>query len=245
MQGTGRTFMEKTTFENLAPSDQMRGLPQPPLGLPCPPGAGAIPLPRPEEIRVPGTDLRTAIERRESVRQYLDRPLGLDELAFLLWCVQGVRHREGDIFTFRNVPSAGARHALETYVLANAVAGLPPGLYRYDALSHRLCEIDRSAGIADRIAAACVNQRFLVNNAASFVWTAVAARMTWRYGERGYRYLHLDAGHACQNLYLAAVAVGCGVCAVGAFSDEALNAALGVDGETEFALYCAAVGKIR
>jgi SagB-type dehydrogenase family enzyme len=69
--------------------------------------------------------------------------------------------------------------------------------------------------------------------------------MTWRYGERGYRYLHLDAGHVCQNLYLTAEVIGCGVCAMAAFDDAQLNAVLGLDGERQFAIYAASVGKKR
>ena len=67
--------------------------------------------------------------------------------------------------------------------------------------------------------------------------------MSWRYGQRGYRYLHLDAGHACQNLYLAAEAIGCGACAIAAFSDEAVDELLGLDGQSRFTIYLAAVGR--
>jgi SagB-type dehydrogenase family enzyme len=67
--------------------------------------------------------------------------------------------------------------------------------------------------------------------------------MTWRYSQRGYRYLHLDAGHVCQNLYLSAESVGCGVCAIAAFLDEEINPAMGIDGENEFVIYVATVGK--
>ena len=76
-----------------------------------------------------------------------------------------------------------------------------------------------------------------------FLWTAVPYRMTWRYGERGYRDLHLDAGHVCQNLYLAAEAVGCGVCAIAAFDDDVMNDLLGIDGNDQFLIYLATAGK--
>ena len=80
-------------------------------------------------------------------------------------------------------------------------------------------------------------------SAVTFIWVAVVHRMAWRYGQRGYRYLHLDAGHACQNLYLAAESVGCGVCAIAAFDDEDVSRVLGLDGEDQFAIYVATVGK--
>lgn len=94
-----------------------------------------------------------------------------------------------------------------------------------------------------RVAAGCLNQQHILKSAVTFLWTAVPDRMTWRYGERGYRYLHLDAGHVCQNLYLAALSVGCGVCAIAAFDDAAMNRLLGIGGEEQFLIYVAMVGK--
>ena len=240
----GREFMRKTSFEYLQPSDQMRGMPQPPLEAAYAGDGPVIELGPPESLRVAGIALRDAIERRESLRTFRDTPLALDELSFLLWSTQGVKKAMRDLFTFRTVPSAGARHCLETYILANNVEGVERGLYRYLALTHRLAGVHLDARIADGVVAACVNQRFLKDNAVTFIWTADAYRMTWRYGERGYRYMHIDVGHVCQNLYLAAQEVGCGVCAVGAFHDDELNFLLGIDGEAQFALYLAAVGKI-
>ncbi len=240
----GREFMRKTRFEYLQPSDQMRGVAQPPLEAAYTGEGPVIELEPPGSFRVAVIPLRDAIEGRESIRKYRDIPLALDELSFLLWSTQGVKKTMRDLFTFRTVPSAGARHCLETYILANNVEGVDPGLYRYLALPHRLAGVHLDPHIADSVVAACVNQRFLKDNAVTFIWTADAYRMTWRYGERGYRYMHIDVGHVCQNLYLAAQAVGCGVCAVGAFHDDELNYLLGIDGETQFALYLAAVGKI-
>lgn len=244
IRGTGRVFMEQTRYEHLSPSDQMRGLPPPPLEKAYTKGRQAVPLPS-SFPSAGAVDLRTAIDRRESVRAYGPEPLTLDEIAFLLWSTQGVKKAVRDFYTFRTVPSAGARHALETYLLVNRVEGLAPGLYRYLALEHHLAEETTEIGIAGRIAEACIRQPQITASAVSFIWTAVAYRMTWRYGERGYRYLHLDAGHACQNLYLAAGAIGCGTCAIAAFHDDMLNELLGVDGEEEFALYVATVGKVR
>jgi SagB-type dehydrogenase family enzyme len=240
----GREFMRKTSFEYLQPSDQMTGMAQPPLEVAYAGDGPIIDMRSPESLSVTSIPLRDAIDQRESVRKFGDTPLTLDELSFLLWSTQGVKKTMRDLFTFRTVPSAGARHCLETYILANNVEGVEPGLYRYLALTHRLAGITLDPHIADSVVAACVNQRFLRENAVTFIWTADAYRMTWRYGERGYRYMHIDVGHVCQNLYLAAQAVNCGVCAVGAFHDDELNCLLGIDGEKQFALYLAAVGKI-
>jgi SagB-type dehydrogenase family enzyme len=150
---------------------------------------------------------------------------------------------QGSYATFRNVPSAGARHALECYLLVNRVEGLQPGLYRFLALEHALVAVDLGPGIADAVARACLDQQMVVRCAVTFIWVAVAERMTWRYGQRGYRYMHLDAGHVCQNLYLAAESIGGGVCAIAAFSDEDMSPLLGLDGEEQFVIYLATLGK--
>jgi SagB-type dehydrogenase family enzyme len=235
--------MDKTKYRYIGKSDQQSGLPQPPLELPPDPHAKIIGLPRPESLGIPPLDLRIAINRRRSIRSYLHEPVALEELSFLLWGTQGVQQVNGKAATFRTVPSAGARHAFETFLLINDVEGLEPGLYRYLALTHRLQQTDTDPTVAHRITTACFDQQFILRSGAVFLWTAVPYRMTWRYGERGYRDLHLDAGHVCQNLYLAAEAVGCGVCAIAAFDDDVMNAILGINGTDQFLIYLATVGK--
>jgi SagB-type dehydrogenase family enzyme len=240
---TGREFMEKTKYTCIGRSDQEKGLPQPPLEIPPVPPFPVLDLPRPETLEITPMDLRVAIERRRSVRTYVREPLTVEELSFLLWCTQGVQHVDGTQATFRTVPSAGARHAFETYLLINDVEDLEPGLYRYLALSHRLLQVNTDPLIAHQITAACFDQQFILRCGVVFLWTAVRYRMTWRYGERGYRDLHLDAGHVCQNLYLAAEAVHSGVCAIAAFDDDAMNDLLEIDGTGQFLIYLATVGK--
>ena len=243
MAGIGKEFIRKTRYHFLGPSEQDRGVPQPALELEADEGATLIPLPAPASLTVPQVDLRQAIEQRRSLRRYARAPLSAEELSFLLWCTQGVRKVVPGSATFRTVPSAGARHAIETYLLVNNVQGIPEGLYRFAALKHALAEVKREQGLADQFTAACLGQPFVKTSAVTFAWTAVVQRMRWRYGERGYRYLLLDAGHICQNLYLAAEAVQCGVCAIAAFADEAVDRLLGFDGEEQFTLYLATVGK--
>ncbi|MBN2111242.1 MAG: SagB/ThcOx family dehydrogenase [Methanosarcinaceae archaeon] len=243
MSGIGKEFMEKTQYRYLGRSDQSMGYPPPPLELGAKDTERITDLPQPAEVRVDDIGLRRAIEKRKSIRNYSSEPLSVEELSYLLWCTQGVKEVVRDVATFRTVPSAGARHALETYILANNVQGLEKGLYRFLPIEHRLAQTDMGKDIADRICHACLDQPFVKSSAATFIWTAVPYRMAWRYGQRGYRYLHLDAGHVCQNLYLSAESVGCGVCAIAAFLDEAINPALGLDGESEFVIYVATVGK--
>lgn len=245
MENSGREFIQKTYYQNIEPSDQMLGRAQPPLELPYTGDGDVIDLPPPASVTVPATDLREAIRHRESRRTYRKEPVTTGELAFLLWSTQGVKRVNGREYTFRTVPSAGARHALETFVLVNNVEGVIPGLYRYLALENQLAEVSREPDIADSMFQACLYQQFVKENAVTIIWVAVPYRMTWRYSERGYRYLFLDAGHACQNLYLAAEAVGCGVCAIGAYDDEAVNSLLGLDGEEQFVIYLATVGRMK
>ncbi len=243
MQPTGRIFMEMTRYHRLSRADQFRGLPAPPLEKPVPEEGAFISLPQPAEISTPPLELRFAIESRRSIREYARDPLTLQELAYLLWCTQGIVERHEPYATFRCVPSAGGRHAFETYLLVNQVSDLEPGLYRYLAFSHRLMPIEIGSGMADRVMQACLKQAIVRESAVTFIWSCVIYRMAWRYSERAYRLVHLDAGHVCQNLYLAAQQINCGVCAIGAFDDEIMAGLLGIDGLEEFVIYCATVGK--
>ncbi len=238
----GKEFMEKTKYKFATPSDQARGLPQPPVEMDIDNPGIVIDLPDHGSGQA-DISLNQAILRRTSVRTYAAKALSLTELSYLLWCTQGVKSIEPHLVTFRTVPSAGARHAFETYLLVNQVEGLEPGLYRFLAVDHQLAKIEAPGGAAEIITEACLGQKFVKTSAVTFIWTAATYRMTYRYGQRGYRYLHLDAGHVCQNLYLAAAAVDCGVCAIAAFDDDKLNAALAIDGDNQFAVYVATVGR--
>jgi SagB-type dehydrogenase family enzyme len=239
----GQLFLEKTKFQNLGMSDQMRGIRSPDLELGFNQSQNQINLPKPDSIEVNNINIRTAIEKRQSIRHYRKIPLSLEELSILLWCTQGVKEVYSGSATLRTVPSAGARHAFESYLLINQVSGLQPGLYRYLAIDHKLLEEDLNPELADHLTTACLGQHFVIECAATFIWTAIPSRMTWRYGERGYRYLFLDVGHVCQNLYLTAEALECGVCAIGAFSDDDINKILNFNGTDQFVIYLATVGK--
>jgi SagB-type dehydrogenase family enzyme len=241
--GIGKDFMEKTKYKYLSESLQRQGVPIPPLEYPYDPTAELISLPDPETLPAFPIDLRRAIDQRCTLRKYLDEPISQNELSFLLWTTQGVKSVTNRPVTFRTVPSAGARHAFETFLVINRVEGISPGLYRFISLEHALLPVVIDDEIAGKIAEACLQQNQVTSSAVTFIWVVVTERMYWRYGERGYRYLHLDAGHVCQNLYLAAEAIECGVCAIAAFDDELLNDALSLDGQTMWAIYVGALGK--
>ena len=240
----GSKFMQQTKYIEMKwQTQQEKGLLQPSLEKPYAPNAKLIDLPRPTELHIPEVSLQKAIDNRKTLRKYSAKALSLDEFAFLLWITQGVKMVTSRPVTLRTVPSAGARHAFETYILVNNVNGLQPGLYRYIAIKHSLLVVKKGIALAARLTAACANQVQVLNSAVTFFWVAILERMYWRYDERGYRYLHLDAGHVCQNLYLAAEAIDSGVCAIAAFHDDQVNKVLELDGEKEFTIYIATLGK--
>ena len=241
-RGIGAEFMRLTRHAHLGVSDQRKGVPQPPLAWAPEHATGTVDLPPPERCPLAQPDLRALVAQRTSVREYSGASLSMEQLSFLLWSAQGVKKVVQGYVTLRTVPSAGARYALETILLVNRVEGLAPGLYLYRPLTHALSCLRTDPGLADAVARVCFGQDFVKAGAVTFLWVAVPYRMNWRYGERGYRYLHLDAGHAGQNLYLAAESIGAGACAVAAFDDDAANALLGLDGERMFLIYVTAVG---
>ena len=244
VESIGQEFMRRTCYPELSDSPQESGIiPQPPLELPVPTDIELISLPEPVKIVVPGMDLRDAIEGRRTLRKYAAAPLSIEELTYLLWVSQGVKNVSSRPATVRTVPSAGARHAFETLLLVNRVNGLEPGLYRYLAIENKLVHLKADPQINALVTAGCKGQSQVTNSAVTFMWVAVVERMFWRYVERGYRYLHLDAGHVCQNLALGAEQLNCGICPIAAFDDDRLNEVLGLDGKAQFVIYLAALGK--
>lgn len=239
----GRDFMRRTQFKMMDPSDQQLGKPGPPIFYPPHPSLRSVALPDPKTVELEDISLRRAIDERKSEREFLvDGSIGLGDLSYLLWATQGVREADR-MDAFKTVPSAGARHPLETFVLAQRVDDLEPGLYRYVGPEHTLQDLQPPDDIASTVAGTTLQPELIENSAVTFIWSAVAYRMTWRYGDRGYRYIHLDAGHVGQNLYLAAQAVRCGACTTAAFNDDDLNRVLGNDGNDHFAVYIGAVGR--
>jgi len=142
------------------------------------------------------------------------------------------------------VPSGGSRHPFELYLAVSRVDGLEPGLYRYLPLDHKLCFLDADPQIGKKMARACCKQAFVGKGAVVFIWTALPYRAEWRYTIVAHKMIALDAGHSCQNLYLAGEAIGGGVCAIGAYNQKELDALLKVDGTEEFTIYAGVIGKI-
>ena len=231
---------------NFNQTDQNQGVAPPPVQKPQRPDQQLIELPDEENRqKMLGTDLIDAIDRRRSHRRFTDQSLSLDELGFLLWSTQGVKGVIGPGCTLRTVPSAGCRHAFETYLLVNRIEQLPNGIYRYLPLEHALVAEQRNIDIRQRLTQATLGQAFIASAPVTFVWTVIPYRMEWRYLTAAHRVILLDAGHLCQNLYLACEAIGCGTCAIAAYRQEDLDRFLGLDGEEELVVYLAPVGKVE
>jgi len=205
-----------------------------------------IQLPAVGVIDKPDITLYKAIEQRRSLRDYADEQLTQPELSFLLWATQWVRDfrsNEKVEVAFRNVPSAGARHPFETYLLINKVTGIKPGIYYYQPIKHGLVPVMEGSECAPTVCTATFDQEMVLNSAVTFIWVAIPKRTTWRYSQRGYRYLYIDAGHVGQNLHLAAEAINAGACMIGAFYDEGMNEILSLNGKDSFVIYMASLGK--
>lgn len=178
-----------------------------------------------------------ALLERRSVRDYKDEPLTLHEISQLLWAAQGITDPGG----FRSAPSAGALYPLETYIVVGDVEELAEGVYRYEPFQHKIVKVlegDRR----DELATAALGQVWVEKGAINIVFTAVYKRTTRKYRERGIRYVHMEAGHAAQNVYLQAVALGLGTVVIGAFYDDRVKEVLSLP-EDEDPLYLMPVGR--
>jgi SagB-type dehydrogenase family enzyme len=184
-----------------------------------------------EYISLPATDgqpLEKLLQQRRSVRTFNKTQLNLTELGRLLWAAQGISHPQG----LRTAPSAGALYPLELYVVAGEAEGLPSAVYRYLPEGHRLVET-APGDYRQALAGAALDQSWLSDAAVVVVFSAVYARTTHKYGERGIRYVHIEVGHAAQNLFLQAEAQALGSVVVGAFRDDEVSKVLDLPADTQ------------
>jgi len=238
MEPIGDSFQQRTKYIR----DRMKGkrldwASQPPLYKE---------YPNSEKIALPAFDrpeadlLFEALSMRRSVRRFADKAISLESLSCLLWAGTGIS-REEQGFQFRTAPSAGALYPVETYLIAHQIEQLKPGVYHYHIRGHSLNVLQEGMFARD-IAQAALDQEMCAQAPAVFVWSAVFERSKWKYDQRAYRYVYLDAGHIAENLALAAVALGLGSCQIAALFDDEVNEIIGIDGEQESVLYMSVVG---
>ena len=191
-------------------------------------------------------NLPQLIESRRSARIYTQEEMNIDQLAFLLWACQGVKSIRGKSYaTLRTVPSGGARHPFETYLVVRKIAGLKPGVYHYLPMDHALEFLHEVEHLDNDITQSLCGQSWAAKANVLFFWSMIPYRAEWRYGIHAHRVALMDAGHMGENLYLACTGIGLGCCAIGAFRDELCSKLLNLDGEEEFTLYVMPVGTVR
>ena len=199
-----------------------------------------------EKIELPGEPWKkehnfwNLLKNRRSKRKYNKSKISLSDLTSLLWATQGITERAGHYF-LRTAPSAGALYPIETYLAVDSVDGLKPGLYHLNVFGFYLERLNGQTSTRD-IARAALDQSFIVSASVVFIWSAMLRRTMSKYGHRGIRYIFMDSGHICQNLLLAAEAMGLSSCPVAALYENELNSLLGLDGEEETVIYIAPVG---
>lgn len=243
-----RNFLKSSIWKTIdfSTTDQSRGIKAPPVEKPYNPEDRRISLIKPGDWKsISKVSVETAIAQRKSRRSYTTGTINLEELSFLLWATQGLRGKRSAIRNYRTVPSAGCRHALETYIAAFRVEGIPKAIYRYLPMSHQMVEVIKHENLEGLLTQAALDQSFAGKSAVTFVWTTIPARMEWRYSRTSYKVIALDVGHVCQNLYLACEAIGAGTCAIAAYDQEFADSVLGIDGVEEFTIYMAPVGKVQ
>ena len=255
-----REFMKSgiCDIDIIATADIAKGVPQPPIEKPSQEESEKITLPTIERDSTPKADFFSCTLNRCSRRQYIDQPLSLFELAFLLWCTQGVKKVIGGYRKYikdgsgrnmlRPVAVGGAVNAYETYLALIHVSGVDPGIYRYLPLSHELLFLKSESTLKEQLIDAFTNpsqdQHYTADAGAVIFWTSLPYRGEWRYQHTAHKLMLIDVGHISQNLYLATEAIGCGCCAIGGYYQNKVDELIDVDGHNEFVVLCASVGHI-
>ncbi len=237
--GIGDTFQQQTRYiRGKLPGGRLDWASKPAMYKQYP-SAPKIPL-SPAQTAA-GPPIWDALGKRRSVRRFVSVPLDEPALSQLLWAAQGITSvRRG--FAFRTAPSAGGLFPIETYLVIHSVGGIEPGIYHYGVQRHELEQL-RAGDFRAEAARAALDQDIAGRSNVVFIWTAVFDRSKWKYRQRAYRYVYLDAGHIAQNVALAAVALNLGSCQVAALYDDEANTLLGVDGLDESAIYMTVVGR--
>lgn len=227
--------------------DQYMGRPQPPLVKAAREDSLKIALPKDFDALDMEKDLVKILFGRRSHRVYTDVAMDLRTLSFLCFAQQGIKGARGKKYaTLRTVPSGGARHAMELYLLVLNVEGLEKGMYHYLPMTHELelLKLYDPEKDGSKALSSVYEQEFCLDGNVCFFYSVVPYRGEWRYAISAMRVMLMDSGHVSENLYLAAEALGLGACAVAAVDTTAANAMFDLDGEEEFIFYAMPVGHI-
>lgn len=238
MSGIGDSFQQQTKYQpGRIPVDRLTWGIKPSLYKDYP-KATKIELPSYEPAKP--MSLNKVLSQRMSIRDFKDEPISIHQLSYLLWASTGIERVEHG-YEFRTAPSAGALYPIETYVIANNVSKLQAGVYHYCIRTNKLEQL-QFGDFREQIASAALDQRMCAKAAVVFVWSALFDRCKWKYGQRAYRYIYLEAGHIAENLALAAVSLNLGSCQIGALYDDQVNVILDIDGIEESVIYISVVG---
>ncbi len=242
----GRKFMKSfssSPYDDFE-SDQQLKLPQPPL-VKAAMSDQAQQLPRNFEDLDMEQDFISLLKERKSSRVYTGEQVSLLQLSFLLWATQGIKDIRGKAYaTLRTVPSGGARHGFETYLLVQNVEGLQAGAYHYLPFGHQIEFLYHVPDLPRAISVSLEGQSWASKASLIFYWSFVPYRCEWRYGIWAHRPALIDVGHVGQNLYLACSALGLGTCAIAALDRRFCDSLFGLDGEEEFTVYAFPVGTV-
>jgi SagB-type dehydrogenase family enzyme len=238
-RGVGDNFQQSTKYERGRMAGGYLDWANEPAAFKEYPGAPRVALVPPASTG--GQPIWDVLMRRRSIRDFDHKPIAATDISQLLWAAQGITAvRLGH--QFRAAPSAGALYPVETYIVVHSVENMASGVYHYDPREHALDQI-KAGDYRLAVSQSALDQDMAFAAGAVFIWTAVFQRAKWKYNQRAYRYVYLDAGHIAQNVALAAVALGLGTCQLAAFYDSEVNELVGANGSTESAIYMTVVGK--
>jgi SagB-type dehydrogenase family enzyme len=238
MEEVGKAFQNRTKYQREAYSQGYLEWQQKIEKLKAQMVDKSVSLPEPD--LTDGKPVFQVISRRRSRREFARKPVPLPFVSQVLWAASGLSFRKGD-FYLKTAPSAGALYPVETYLSAHLVDGLEAGLYHYQAENHSL-RMKYAGNFGPVLASSALNQDFLSEAGFILLFTAVFSKGSWKYGDRAFRYIYLDAGHAAQNAALAAVSCGLVSCPVAAFFDDEINSILDLNPERQDILYLMAFG---
>lgn len=245
-----RNFLKSNfdEFKNIK-ADRAKGISQPTIVKEYNLDSVIINLPKVSSEIVKNENIYNCIKQRRSTRFYSEETISLKELSYLLWATQGIVGTNKGGLTLRTVPCSGATHSFETYLFVHNVEGLEKGVYRYLPIEHKLLFMFKLQDIDQKVDALTLDQPFVPHfakkAAVTFAWSTIPYRSEWKFDITAHKKILIDIGHVCQNLYLAAESIDAGTCAIGIYDQKMIDEFIGLDGEEEFIVYLAAVGKKR